>query len=262
MVSYSIHNPTRYRGYYYDTETGLYYLNARYYNPEWRRFISPDAAEYIDPETPNGLNLYAYCYNDPVDYADPSGHSVLLLITGLISSALIGGVISGGIAAGTAFLSGGDVDAAFWGGFVTGALSSLAVGVGMAIGGGFGLLACGGIGFAAGFGGNILSQSISSYRETGSVKINIGDAVFSGVTNSLVCVATMVGMNSCMSDSFSPALLGKTFGSRFVEFMSFDCANTMYSAYFGIMFGLFDSVASLTKYGIESTMFKLTTAVN
>ena len=67
-------NPIRYRGYYYDTETGLYYLNARYYSPEWRRFISPDAAEYIDPETPNGLNLYAYCNNDPVNYADPSGH--------------------------------------------------------------------------------------------------------------------------------------------------------------------------------------------
>jgi len=68
-------NPIRYRGYYCDIETGLYYLNARYYSPEWRRFISPDAAEYIDPETPNGLNLYLYCNNDPVNYADPSGHS-------------------------------------------------------------------------------------------------------------------------------------------------------------------------------------------
>ena len=68
-------NPIRYRGYYYDTETGLYYLNARYYSPEWRRFISPDAAEYIDSETPNGLNLYLYCNNDPVNYIDQSGHN-------------------------------------------------------------------------------------------------------------------------------------------------------------------------------------------
>ena len=70
-------NPIRYRGYYYDRETGLYYLNARYYNPQWRRFISPDSPDYLDPETPNGLNLYAYCNNDPVNYADPSGHTWL-----------------------------------------------------------------------------------------------------------------------------------------------------------------------------------------
>ena len=89
-------NPIRYRGYYYDTETKLYYLNARYYSPEWRRFISPDAAEYIDPETPNGLNLYAYCYNDPVNYADPSGHSVILaVILGGIALAGMGLTIGG-----------------------------------------------------------------------------------------------------------------------------------------------------------------------
>ena len=69
-------NRIRYRSYYLDLETKLYYLNARYYNPEWRRFISPDSVDYIDPETPNGLNLYAYCNNDPVNYADPSGHWV------------------------------------------------------------------------------------------------------------------------------------------------------------------------------------------
>ena len=251
-------NPFRYRGYYFDRETGLYYLNARYYNPEWRRFISPDSPEYIDAENPNGLNLYAYCNNDPVNYADPSGHDAVLFIVGLISSAIIGGVISGGIAAGTASLSGGDVDAAFWGGFVTGALSSLAVGVGMAIGGAIGLLVCGGLGFVAGATGNVLNQSISSYHKTGSIKIDIGDVVFSGITSSLACMATMVGMNSSMSDSFSPALSGKTFRSRFVEFMSFDCANTMYSAYFGITYGLFDSALSLSKYLIELEISKST----
>ena len=87
-------NPIRYRSYYFDRETGLYYLNARYYNPEWRRFISPDAAEYIDPETPNGLNLYVYCYNDPVNYADPSGHFALTAfgiwaIVGIVSAAML-----------------------------------------------------------------------------------------------------------------------------------------------------------------------------
>ena len=69
-------NPFRYRSYYFDSESGLYYLNARYYDPSWRIFISPDSPEYLDPETPNGLNLNAYCYNDPVNYCDPSGHAL------------------------------------------------------------------------------------------------------------------------------------------------------------------------------------------
>ena len=68
-------NPIRYRSYYYDTETGLYYLQTRYYDPEIGRFISPDSIDYLDPETVNGLNLYAYCYNNPVTYVDPSGNS-------------------------------------------------------------------------------------------------------------------------------------------------------------------------------------------
>ncbi len=66
-------NPIRYRGYYYDEDTKLYYLNSRYYNPEWRRFISPDDTAYIDPENPIGLNLYAYCENNPVMGYDPFG---------------------------------------------------------------------------------------------------------------------------------------------------------------------------------------------
>lgn len=75
-------NPFRYRGYYLDAETGFYYLNARYYSPEWRRFISPDDTAYLDPETPNGLNLYCYCGNDPVNYADPSGHEPVAITVG------------------------------------------------------------------------------------------------------------------------------------------------------------------------------------
>ena len=66
-------NPFRYRGYYYDDETGLYYLKSRYYDPETGRFITIDDISYIDPETINGLNLYAYCGNNPVMYTDPEG---------------------------------------------------------------------------------------------------------------------------------------------------------------------------------------------
>lgn len=69
-------NPFRYRGYYYDEETGLYYLNSRYYDPETGRFISPDDVGVLDETFTqlNGLNLYAYCYNNPVGYTDIFGH--------------------------------------------------------------------------------------------------------------------------------------------------------------------------------------------
>ena len=84
-------NPIRYRGYYYDEDTGLYYLNARYYSPVWRRFISPDDTAYLDPESVNGLNLYAYCNNDPVNYADPTGcFGISALIAITVASILIG----------------------------------------------------------------------------------------------------------------------------------------------------------------------------
>ena len=65
-------NPLRYRGYYYDNETQLYYLPARYYNPDTGRFLSVDPAPPTagDPMTLNG---YAYCAGDPVQLVDPDG---------------------------------------------------------------------------------------------------------------------------------------------------------------------------------------------
>ena len=62
-------NPIRYRGYYYDRETGLYYLNARYYNPQWRRFISPQTSA-INSLVVNGLNTYVYANNNPIEHAE------------------------------------------------------------------------------------------------------------------------------------------------------------------------------------------------
>ncbi len=66
-------NPFRYRSYYFDTETNLYYLNTRYYDPIVGRFINVDDISYLAPDTINGLNLYAYCGNNPVMRADPNG---------------------------------------------------------------------------------------------------------------------------------------------------------------------------------------------
>ena len=70
-VSYSC--SIRYAGEFYDGETGLYYLRARYYNPYIGRFISEDS--YLGEDSdPLSLNLYAYCSNNPIMYTDPTGH--------------------------------------------------------------------------------------------------------------------------------------------------------------------------------------------
>ena len=81
------YNPFRYRGYYYDSDLGMYYLNARYYDPYTARFISMDGVEYLGASGDlNSYNLYSYCNNNPVMYADPSGHvivSTLLIAAGI-----------------------------------------------------------------------------------------------------------------------------------------------------------------------------------
>ena len=70
-----VHNPLRYRGYVYDTETGLYYLQSRYYDPEMGRFISAD--EYLSTgQGVLGINMFAYCRNDPVIYLDTTGNAI------------------------------------------------------------------------------------------------------------------------------------------------------------------------------------------
>ena len=70
-------NPFRYRGYYYDTGIGLYFLKTRYYDPETGRFMTIDDISYLDPDSINGLNLYAYCRNNPVMCVDPSGRFLI-----------------------------------------------------------------------------------------------------------------------------------------------------------------------------------------
>jgi len=66
-------NPIRYRGYYYDVETGFYWLMTRYYNPEWRRFINADVFFITNGDPLKGANMYSYCRNMPVMRVDPNG---------------------------------------------------------------------------------------------------------------------------------------------------------------------------------------------
>ena len=68
-------NPLRYRGYYYDNETGFYYLQSRYYDPANRRFINADSLASTGQGS-LGTNMFAYCNNCPTIYHDPSGHAI------------------------------------------------------------------------------------------------------------------------------------------------------------------------------------------
>ena len=67
-------NPYRFKGYYYDEETGMYYLKSRYYQPEICRFISADDEDVLSVKTDfDDCNLYAYCDNNPISRLDETG---------------------------------------------------------------------------------------------------------------------------------------------------------------------------------------------
>lgn len=95
-------NPFRYRGYFFDTESNLFYLNSRYYDSEVGRFISPDIVSILDDTKGqiNGLNLYMYCADNPIIYYDPSGQSFILI--GFIIGTIIGAILVGEYAYNTA----------------------------------------------------------------------------------------------------------------------------------------------------------------
>ena len=109
-------NPLRYRGYYYDAETGFYYLQSRYYDPAICRFINADTFATTDANGLLSANMFAYCENNPIGNSDPDGYFAAAL-TG-------GGYLSGILVAG---------GANFWnpaGWIVVGITVAVAVGAG------------------------------------------------------------------------------------------------------------------------------------
>ena len=168
----TVSNPYRYAGYYQDSESGLYYLQSRYYNPRTARFLTEDTAsgKYTDPLS---LNKYTYCHNQPVTGYDPDGHALHI-----VAGALIGGVI-GGIAGGISASKQGKsiwkgVAGGFAGGAIMGAGTALTFGVagiaaasagggaasivaGAAAGAGTGM----GVGAVAGASSSVVNQGIT-----------------------------------------------------------------------------------------------------
>ena len=84
-----LRNPLRYRGYVYDIETKLYYLQSRYYNPEWGRFLNAD--NYTSTgQGLTGNNMFTYCGNNPVSRSDDGGEFWNFVIGGIAIGALAG----------------------------------------------------------------------------------------------------------------------------------------------------------------------------
>ena len=171
-------NPIRYRGYYYDIETELYYLEARYYDPDTGRFISQDEIDFIVPNHLTGLNLFAYCSDNPIMYTDPSGNFFLTaLIAGAITGVVIGATVGGVVAYNDAKASGatglelfGKTFLGALGGGVIGAAAGAVVGAGAwlaasaitagigAIGAGISALSGGATTMALATGGTVVSN--------------------------------------------------------------------------------------------------------
>ena len=187
-------NPIRYRGYYYDTETELYYLNSRYYDPETGRFISPDVVA-------EGGNLYTYCTNDPVNRSDDSGYLskfwkrfihiavcavvitatiAVTVATGgatapLIAFAVAGGVINGSASIAKQLSVGDSVD---WGDFATSFATGMAFGS-------LGATALTPIGLAGAFGiGGTLNSLANNWIE--DENYNYEKAFYSGIYSSAI----------------------------------------------------------------------------
>lgn len=122
-------NPLRYRGYYYDSETGFYYLQSRYYDPEIGRFINADSYASTDATGLLSTNMFAYCENDPVNKSDPSGEafSLITIAVGATVGALVNaaGTAVANVAAGKAWNDG--IGLALLSGAVSGAVSTVSM---------------------------------------------------------------------------------------------------------------------------------------
>ena len=196
-------NPIRYRGYYYDQDTKLYYLNARYYCPEWRRFISPDDTSYLDAESVNGLSLYAYCGNDPINYVDPTGYAFISVLIGLGIAASIGATIGA-----AAYATGQLVDYAItgdfewsWGGFFGST-------IGGAIGGAI-TFATSGIGAYATVvgaflsGATMTSSTMIGENIIGDASHSLGDIVVNSLISGCVSMASVGIMSKIKIPTFN-----------------------------------------------------------
>ena len=158
----AVNNPFRYRGYYYDEESGLYYLNSRYYDPQTGRFINADDTDTLlySLSELTDKNLFAYCDNNPIMRVDDSGDFWMFI------GAAIGAAVGGAVSAISQYAATGKID---W----------KVVGVNAASGAISGALASTGIGLVASIGANAVLGGITYAAEqiVKGEKITIGGVI-------------------------------------------------------------------------------------
>ena len=160
-------NPLRYRGYYYDAETGFYYLQSRYYDPAICRFINADTFATTDANGFLSANMFAYCENNPVGNSDPNGEFL---------NTLIGAVTGAALGAALALVTGENVKAAAISGAISGGIAGFATDAIIVTGGtALGVAVTYGI---AGFVGSA-AGSIAAQRSEGK-PVNLGEAAVEG----------------------------------------------------------------------------------
>ena len=180
-------NPFRYRGYFYDTETGLYYLGSRYYNPEIGRFINADDESLITatPESATwDKNLFAYCDNNPITRADSAGE-FWHLVVGAAGGALLSGVVqvACNVIEGKRLTSG--LGLALLTGAASGALTASGVGaIGSAVGSG--IISSG-------------SSLVSQISDGGLENVNFGEVLLDGVVGVGCGIISGAGASSVAS---------------------------------------------------------------
>ena len=74
-------------------ETNLFLVSSHYYSPKLCRWISPDDIENLDPESVNGLNLYCYCFNNPINYINHDRHFPWIILAALLLFTPVGGTV-------------------------------------------------------------------------------------------------------------------------------------------------------------------------
>ncbi len=157
----------------------MYYLQSRYYDPELGRFISADSIEYLDPETLGGLNLYAYCGNNPVMAVDPEGTAWWHWLIGaliVVACVALTCITAGGFGAGI-FAIGMAANGLAFGSAATTIFAFASVATGCAFAAS--AIVAGGMAINTAFNGGSFAECIDTFMNYGSEAL--GNTIVSGI---------------------------------------------------------------------------------